>query len=251
MDTATSNAVSVTAGARTYGSYTQIDAATAHEYDAFYLLAWEAGTAGLVGTVAIGGSGSEVAIATDIPLHMPSTRRQLTSVYLPVNVPAGSRLSVKLSRDTGTSGTATVGILGIQGGVGFPVGFQRATGYGLTASFGYSTATASASANTLGSYGQITASTANNMKALTFALHSTSSTTSTNLLNLAVGGAGSETVILANVPLYIYASTAQTNVVSYGPLPCNIPSGTRLAANLQSSVGSTAINARVAVIGFD
>jgi hypothetical protein len=107
------------------------------------------------------------------------------------------------------------------------------------------TLTADTTAHTKGVWAQIIASTSANASFVIFNV-GTISTTATNtatLLDIAIGASGSETIIAENIAVG-GAPTASANLPSalFG-FPIKLPSGTRLAARIQSVVtgGKTGI----------
>lgn len=97
------------------------------------------------------------------------------------------------------------------------------------------TTTANASANTKGSYTQLTAGSGRGSDG--FYLNVLAGTASRDfLVDLAIGGAGSERVIVSNL-LVSSSSTATVDVVDYF-IPIPIPPNVRVAARCQASAGS-------------
>ena len=116
-----------------------------------------------------------------------------------------------------------------------PLTFQALDDVGAdtTASVG-TVATSSASANTKGSWAQLIAST--DMPADGFLLHveNPSAVTKDYLVDIAVGGAGSEQVILSNLLVTVRNTNgyAHTGIPFFGP---HIPAGSRISARVQSN----------------
>jgi len=125
--------------------------------------------------------------------------------------------------------------------------------YALEAGYDYS-ATAptdiasSATIHTLGSYVELL-SAANNTYPITeieilFSKYGSSSGNQGNMLfNLAIGGAGSEQIIIPNILIEASTSVTNTSVYRYC-VPISIPSGVRISMNAQSQLtGATTIGA--------
>ena len=93
-------------------------------------------------------------------------------------------------------------------------------------------------ANGKGSYAQIVASTGFAYDALSFQLNGSSGSGGgqTYLVDIAVGGAGSESVIVPNVLLDCARGTGMTDVNIW--LPCAVPAGSRLAVRCQETGGA-------------
>lgn len=125
---------------------------------------------------------------------------------------------------------------------GFPVGYSWAgatTGSTPSSSNGISI-TASATANTKGSYSQLIASTTADCSALLVTLDRTTNSNVAGLLDIAVGGAGAEKVIAPN--LHWHSSSVNPQMIAHQFLiPCSIPAGSRISARCQSSGVSTII----------
>lgn len=105
--------------------------------------------------------------------------------------------------------------------------------------------TASATAHAKGSYSQLVASTAYDVHGLTLVIAGSgvSATRTDMMLDLAIGGAGSEVVILPEL------LCGWRSAPGAGPqdifLPFFIPKGTRIAARLQSLISSDVVDVQV------
>lgn len=109
------------------------------------------------------------------------------------------------------------------------------------------TVTAGGSNHTKGSYAELTASTSEAAQAVIVSVSNASTATRRFLFDIAVGAAGSESVVLANIP-FANGSPATTNCPSFY-LPLGIPTGSRVSARCQCSVASTTVNVSVNLIG--
>jgi hypothetical protein len=108
------------------------------------------------------------------------------------------------------------------------------------------TVTASASANTKGSWAQISAATPCAADAIIVSLINVTNAVDM-LIDLGIGGAGSETVIVANLTASCGSSGPGTNGVPL-LLPIALSDGTRLAARCQSTTGSSTISVIVHLV---
>lgn len=100
--------------------------------------------------------------------------------------------------------------------------------------------TASGSTNTKGSYTQLISSTVGDTAAIYVAMTNVSSSGVAIAMDIAVGAAASEQVIIPN----ILSST--NNSFSFGMMfPVQIPSGTRISARIQATTASDTIRASV------
>lgn len=104
-----------------------------------------------------------------------------------------------------------------------------------------------APANVKGAYTQITANTSFSYDAITLQMYQTGGGGSCFLVDIAIGPAGSEQVILSNILLDSMRS-AQVGAVLLD-LPISIPAGSRIAARVQDPIGSGTRNLQLAVIG--
>lgn len=248
--------ITSSATAHTKGSWVQLDASTAFDasslllqidvqfQDTLYLI-----------DIGIGGAGSEQVIIPNLMISQSSA--VFTSLLLPVNIPAGSRISARSQDNFGSSTSYITGTL-MAGGWATQSPFNTVTAYGPnTATSNGVIADAGATVNTKGAWAQITAATTKDMRAIMIsgsrAAPGTAITASySQLVDIGVGGAGSEQVLLPN--LRFDANTGTGGVVTpytpgsatlngFGtlfpriipPIPCDIPAGVRLAVRQQSS----------------
>lgn len=120
---------------------------------------------------------------------------------------------------------------------GFPVGleFCNATDQGANLiTSGGTTITASATPNTVGAFTQIVASSSIDACWILLSINSVNQLGNAAALNLAVGGGGSEIVIVNN----LLDSDEQDAPIGLYCFPCQIPAGTRISAQLQSATAS-------------
>lgn len=98
--------------------------------------------------------------------------------------------------------------------------------------------TPSASANTKGSYTQLIASTARQVRTIGLGVLCNPNGTASKswLVDIAIGGAGSEVVVIPNITVAATAQYASQRI--FLRLPFNIPAGTRIAARCQTQAAS-------------
>jgi hypothetical protein len=233
--------------AHTKGSWNQLTASC--PFDVAYMLV----NLGYFGSafsaafdIAVGASGSEVIIANNLLLTAAPSYGAM--VYgLPCTIPAGSAISVR--RQSGDSAQAVVqivlyaasfdegGCMGVDA-----IGFNAATTLGTTL-------TPSTTANTKGSYAQLSAATARDYYGLTIVFDTLnfnpSYTGKLYMVDLAIGAGGSETVIMPDLIFWNVWGTALPQIV---PLPIQIPAGTRIAARAQQD-GTTNPQIGITVYG--
>lgn len=224
------------ASANTYGNYSQLIAATA--YDASGMLI--AISNGSVSTnaqyavaIAIGAAASEVVI---IPNLIFNLRTALTwfSVFIPIGVPAGTRLSAKVQSPTGAA-TCEIAIELCDSDYDM-------TPYGLLQDYGTAIGTTrgtqldpGAVANTKGSYAQLAASTTYDINWLLVFVSGGAGVIAAQewLMDIAVGAAASEKIILSNLLFEAGATNPGITTPLVGAFKIKVPSGTRLSARCQ------------------
>lgn len=105
------------------------------------------------------------------------------------------------------------------------------------------TATASATPHTVGSYTEIVSALSQDIAGIFVQITtatSVSATDSSSLINIAIGGAGSEVVVVPNIGIGYKATANLTGLF----IPIKISKGTRVAFNAQSVIGSKTIACR-------
>jgi hypothetical protein len=235
------------------GSYAQITASTTKDYDGVVFMGTQTGTSA-EGTcdLAVGGAGSEQNIIDNIRFQKTGTTGNGFGLmaYLPLFIPRGSRIACQ-----GHGITPKVIIAGVTGMPLNQRGFSRAESIGIASNQGVAI-DPGATANTLSAWVQLTASSAHNYAALMIAVgpdaRSSNAAAATWLIDIGIGASGSEQVLLQQLSC-IGNSTANYGPYPalFGPFPCNIPAGTRIAVRAQSS--STNVSQRqidVAAYGF-
>jgi hypothetical protein len=106
--------------------------------------------------------------------------------------------------------------------------------------------TASGTANTKGSYTQLIASTSFDASGFLLALRA-STVSRTYLLDIAVGAAASEQVVLPNILVSVGTGSALPTDLVY--LPMAVKAGQRIAARCQSATASAAMTVGVYLVG--
>ena len=110
-----------------------------------------------------------------------------------------------------------------------------------------STLTAHASANTKGAYVEYVSSSPFACNNLIVTISFANVTGRRYLLDVATGGAGVETVIIPNLLFEGPGAGAGQAVQGIVRLPCAIPAGTRIAARIQCSTGSSIASVSIAI----
>lgn len=244
--TASSNGTSVTTA-----SIAQIAAATTYDYDAI-LVSTIGNSIGVEAALDIylGASAAEYMLVDKLRVSKAISNPQALGILLPLAVPRGSRVSAKAF-----GGTLSTIIHGLSGAPFAARGFKRAVSMGITTTAGV-TVDPGATVNTLGAWTQITASTPNNFNAIMIAIgdgaRSVASATNSWLVDIGIGAAGLEQPIIRQLFVMSAANTVfSMSPPMFGPFPCNIPAGTRIAARAQSNNnGATTRNIDVIAYGL-
>ncbi|WP_101791010.1 hypothetical protein [Nonomuraea indica] len=201
--------------------------------------------------IAIGGAGSETIVAADLVVGY----RDHSATLFPLHIPAGATIRARLatalsSMNIWTTATAYCGEP--ESGLTTP---GRITTYGTVPATSSGThVTPSGSMNVKGSWAELAAATTSPIHALMVLVQSSTSAPSSAryAIDIGIGGAGSETVIVPdhhvrtqNSPAYVYPQSPQ-----FVPLSMCIPAGVRLAARCAVTSGSVTTPIEVAVYGF-
>ena len=221
-------------------SFTQLIASTAfHATGILVMLDDCAATIDYLIDIAVGASSSEVVILSNL-LASGGTGSLVYGMhyFFPVNIPAGTRISARIQASTGSSVIRISGLL-FSGGMLAPETLAIVTPYGpATADSGAVSIDPGGSANTKpATFTTIAASTSFHTQFLSFAIGNQLNATRSSqswLMDIAIGAAGSEVVILPNIALNCSTSPDIVVPQSINMLPVNIPAGTRLSARAQS-----------------
>lgn len=174
---------------------------------------------------------------------------------LPLHVPAGSTLGWRHQATT-AGATARLVLMGVETSFAGTPGFARMTAHYTVANSRGVTVDPGGTANTKGAWTQITGSTPAALDALLIGIGPAGSlsrgTNMSWLLDIGVGAAGSEQIVLANILVTSANSLNLPATEVLGPIPCAIPEGSRLAVRGQCSLTDSAARVLdVALWGFD
>lgn len=238
---ATSGGTVVTsnASANTKGTWTELLAATAYEANSFYIfLRGSTGSYDVMYDIGIGAAASEQVVVPNLTFTAIALR-VAAGVYIPLRVPKGSRISIRGQISSGSSQTcALFTIYLIATSLLNGEGFSRAVNMGAnTADSGGTSVDPGGTINTKGSYSQLSAATVIEIGWLVICITgqaNTATTTNVGLVDIAIGGAGSEQVIIANLAYCVDAAIDSPEPQYYG-FPVSIPKGSRVAARAQCS----------------
>lgn len=192
------------------------------------------------------GGGTEQVLIDNLQVGFRPT--DSASIMIPVDIPAGCRLSARMS----TSRISIASSIGIDlyGGFGWELmrSPQEWTTYGaMTASAGPNLPS-NATANVKGAWVQLDAAIAHRIDLMTVTLQGEDATMllSDGVVDIGVGGAGAETVIAADIPFNQTAAEIFTpRFVGLVPLNTSIPAGTRLAARSAHTNGGQGVRCAV------
>lgn len=201
--------------------------------------------------IGIGGAGSETAIISNIVIGNKSSSS--SGWLFPVFIPKGTRVAARIQHVTASTALTFRFRLGkteptSQRPASYTVtmGANTSTSSGVVVNYGGST-------NTKGSWTEITASTSERFAGLHLCVDMNGDSTmgaATCLVDVATGGAGSETVIVSNV---FYLQTSNEAIDHFGGgspfMPVDVPAGARLSVRQQTSSGLNP-DIGVALIGF-
>lgn len=250
--TASSRGTTVTghASANTKGSYVELTASTAFDADGFLLVASTPTVAvDHMLDIAVGGAGSEAVVLANLAVELYFTGGS-PAVFIPVAIPAGSRVSARVQGSTGGA-AIDIALVLVKGGLAGSVGLTTATTYGADTTTSTGTLIPySGSPNTKDTtWTQLSASTAGRTLAILVLAGlrgGANAASTTSLLDIGVGAAASEEAVVPNLLLSL-----DTAIDRFFPgafwIPVDIPDGSRLAARAQHS-GNVTYD--VIVIGF-
>ena len=246
-------AVNVTpdATAHTKGAWVEITAATTFDVERIHMM-WAATSAAGTNSsalldIGVGAAGSEVVVVPDLAVGWNALAVGIsdrTRYDLPLWIPKGSRVAVRAQ-----SARATCPAFGVQmlfHASNSPVTQTRpastvlAFGADAAASKGVNIVPGAAAAK--GAWAEITAATTSPLSAVALGVQGAANTGmqgGTVALDIGVGAAGSETVLVADV----YVATSNSELVARGgPLftwATDIPAGTRIAVRCSNSAGNS------------
>jgi len=190
--------------------------------------------------IGIGAAGSEQTIASNLSVSAGSAAGNSSGFNprIPIPIPAGTRIAAR-AQATGTSASRMVrcGILLESSDI--PSGGTLTTTGASTADSGGTSIDPGATDNAKGAWVQLTASTALDVREAFFTFGNIANTARTDcfwLVDIGIGGAGSEQVVIPNI-----AISASVNTDSVAPsctpfYKLNIPAGTRIAVRASCTI---------------
>ena len=237
VDTSTSSGTAVTSGNGVKGSWTEIIASTSSN-STFLILEFNESLAGVLRDflidIGVGAAASEQVLVADIQQQSKSDFNNGQFFYIPVQLASGTRLSIRTQTNSAATDARFIIYL-------FSGTFQSSSGYAKTTAYGLSGEDGTAvdpggTANTKGSWTEITASTSERINEMTILVSGNTNGAQANgtaLYDVAIGGSGSEVIILEN--LYAASSSFEVSKASIN-IKQKIPAGTRIAIRMQSTI---------------
>lgn len=221
------------------GAWTELTAATTHHWSGFWIIwtttegSWEHLDIGL------GTGGSEVVKVENIVIGSASGY-QGGAVYVPVQVPAGSRVAARTQHYATPSVNPRVLLVGKVTPRLDPRGFSKAIGIGADETNSAGTnVDPGPTAHTKGSWAELVASLSDDVGAVIVCTvgWQTNQTAYQWLTDaVGVGAAGGEDVVVPDLPFLGEANNdTQVPAGPLGPFPCFIPAGSRVASRGQCS----------------
>lgn len=240
----TSRPTSVTSGTSNAknGTYTELLSSTAWQSQGIFVQ-WlrDAGATidGLL-DIAIGASSSEQVIISNIG-WFNVTDLQYGGCYFPIKIPEGVRISANAQQTAASAQNPKVQITLFGGGPLGDGGYTRCTTYGAnTGDSGGVSIDPGGTANTKpSSYTEIVSSSTNPIRQLAIFLGNqanSSRATAAWLIDIAVGAASSEQIIIPDLFAWQALNFNQFYPPFLGPFPCHIPAGTRISARAQCDI---------------
>ena len=222
----------ITGAANTKGVYEEAIASTVQKsFGIMLTVGYGSGANDYLVDIAIGGSGSEQVIIPNLLVSRKAAfdNGGFFNIIIPMNISSGTRISVR-GQSTGASKTLIVGIHVLYGE--YNKGFSKVVSYGEnTSDSGGTSVDSGGTAHTYGSYQEITSSLNEDIKGFFVCIGNQVNTARTYaewLMDIAIGGSGSEQVIISN--LYMGSNgSSMINPMVFPFIPMNILSGTRIS----------------------
>lgn len=227
--------------ANTKGLWVELTSASTIDASAFTVMipyAYE-GSDYLV-DIGIGAAGSEQVLVDNLAISAGSTAGNNPSFNprIPVPIPSGTRISVR-AQATGTSGSRMIRCAVLLENNDWPSGGIVTTIGAATADSGGGSIDPGASDNVKGAWVELSASTALLSNAAFFCFGNQANTARADcfwLVDIGVGGAGSEQVIIPNIAIGAHITTDSISPAHTPVYNISIPAGTRVAARASCTI---------------
>lgn len=229
----------ITPGTGSKGSWTSLPSTPAFDWHHLsFVVNWDWAQGDVLVDLGIDdGAGNTFILAPDLRNSAIVTTICGCHHSLPLYVPAGATLKVRAQ--AADVWGVFVTLHGFSRGLGGAAGFPRCYALTTPSSRRGVVIDAGGSANTKSSWTQLTASTAGPIQAISLSIDQAGDTARSLcgwLVDIGIGGAGSEQVVVPNLFLSAEATLDLVTPTAFGPLPVDIPSGTRVAARAQCSI---------------
>jgi hypothetical protein len=234
--------ISSNAAANTKGAFSSAGSAT-FDYNAITINLSDSNVAtDYVVDIAVGSSTTLNSII--VPnLRLPSLKAigyGNVSITLPISIRSGATIYARCADALGNSSCEVI-VIGHSNGLGGVPGFSRCIALYTPSSSRGIAVDAGGTANTKGSWTEITASTSNRIAGM-FAIvgpnNDVARVSARHLLDIGVGPSGSEVDVVEDLLLVQETTDDCPMPTALGPWSCDIPSGSRIAARLQSSTNT-------------
>lgn len=233
----------ITGVADTKGSWGNLGAATSFAYEGFTLyINSNNAAASFMLDIGISDGSNRFIIVPDLMFSAAKTLEEHNlQIFIPVHVPSGAQLSVRAAASTATNG-CNICLVGHSANPGGFPGYSRAVAMFTPASSRGAAVDPGGTANTKGAWSQLVASTAVDVAAIFGVIGYNAdvarAAVASSLVDIGIGAAASEFVILPDFSLAWGTSYDGPTDVVINPVPCAIPSGTRIAARSACSLNT-------------
>lgn len=250
--TSAGTTIAAPGSANTKGAYTQLAASTAFDAVGIVISGSITGSAALSALldIAIGPAGSETVIVPDISMFRgASLNCAFPPVFIPIAIPAGSRIAARV-QSTATSVSLSLSAAVIAATAGYPILAQKAAAYGVNAATSKGAIVdPGATANTKGAYSELIAATTMRSQWMVVTAVPDTAPLATNwLLDIAVGDAGSEQLVIQDIHIGALANIGASQHRFFIPLA--LPAGVRVSARLACASTAAGRNLQVSIIAL-
>lgn len=236
IDSAASSLDTITSGNFTFGSWVELTSSTLSDTDGMVVIISQQDTSQneVAIKIGVGGAGNEE-IIVDRPHGQLNRINATLAFWFPIGVPSG----VRLSAQTGTDASGTdigVGVYLYSNAFTSPIGKSSTIAYGMADDSEGTNVDPGGTVNTKGSYVELDSSTSDDISEFLICISTndnSSQADATWLLDIAIGGAGSEEIIVTDI--YVGGSGVEITKPQI-PIPEGIPAGTRISARTQCSI---------------
>jgi hypothetical protein len=229
--------------ANTKGNYTQIIASTPCDCFLVLQITRFANVGDFLIDIAVGGAGSESIIVSDILFSRANALQfgLVQSIPIPKLIPSGTRVSIRCQSTRASTNSIYLNICcNCLGNILYTDLNPKITTYGSnTADSGGTGLDPGGVANTKSAWVEISSSLTFETSGLFLGIGSRNNATTSTCswsLDLAVGGAGSEQIIISSIIITIHGNNNLINPGISDIYWVSIPAGTRLAARVQSNI---------------